>query len=93
MDYRQQLYYIFKEALHNSLKHSAAKEIVLEAQTQSKRLFIRLQDDGKGFGKEKQSCRNGLENMKRRAEMIGGKLEVRSAAGKGTTVEFNGKLA
>jgi signal transduction histidine kinase len=93
MDYRQQLYYIFKEALHNSLKHSAAKEIVLEAQTQSKRLFIRLQDDGKGFDKEKQSCRNGLENMKRRAEMIGGKLEVRSAAGKGTTVEFNGKLA
>jgi signal transduction histidine kinase len=93
MEYRQQLYYIFKEALHNSLKHSAATKVVLEAQTQGKRLLVRLKDDGKGFDKEKQFCRNGLENMKRRAEMIGGALEVRSAAGKGTTVEFNGKLA
>jgi signal transduction histidine kinase len=93
MEYRQQLYYIFKEALHNSLKHSAAKEVVLEAQTQGKRLLMRLKDDGEGFDNEKQSCRNGLENMKRRAEMIGGKVIIYSASSTGTVVEFNGKIA
>jgi signal transduction histidine kinase len=93
MDYRQQLFHIFKEALHNSLKHSAAGEVILEAHVQGRRLQMRLKDDGKGFDGEKFSNGNGLENMKRRAEMIGGKLEVRTAAGKGTTVEFNGKLA
>lgn len=93
MEYRQQLYYIFKEALHNSLKHSAAKAVVLEAQTQGRRLFMRLQDDGKGFEKEKQSDRNGLENMKHRAELIGGKVTIYSSPSNGTTVEFNGKIA
>jgi signal transduction histidine kinase len=93
MEYRQQLYYIFKEALHNSLKHSAAREIVLEAQTQGKRLLMRLKDDGKGFDKEKQPCRNGLDNMRRRAEMIGGKVIIYSAPSNGTAIEFNGKIA
>jgi signal transduction histidine kinase len=92
MEYRQQLYYIFKEALHNSLKHSAAREVILEAQMQGKRLQMRLKDDGKGFERVKMSNGNGLENMKRRAEMIGGKLEVHSTAGKGTMIEFNGRI-
>jgi len=93
MDYRQQLFHIFKEALNNSLKHSAAREVILEAQMQGKRLHMRLKDDGKGFDGEKLSNGNGLENMKRRAEMIGGKLEVHSTIGEGTLIEFNGKIS
>lgn len=93
MEFRQQLYFIFKEALHNSLKHSAAREVVLEAQTQGKGLLMRLKDNGKGFDQEKRSCRNGLENMKRRAEMLGAKVIIYSSPGNGTTVEFNGKIA
>ncbi len=93
MEYRQQLYYIFKEALHNSLKHSAAKEVVLEASIQGKYLAMRLKDDGKGFDKEQPSCRNGLENMKHRATMIGGMLAIYSSSGEGTVVEFNGKIS
>jgi signal transduction histidine kinase len=59
---------------------------------QGKRLQMRLKDDGKGFERVKMSNGNGLENMKRRAEMIGGKLEVHSTAGKGTMIEFNGRI-
>lgn len=93
MEYRQQLYYIFKEALHNSLKHSAAKEVVLEASMQGKRLAMRLQDDGKGFDQTNISAKNGLKNMKGRADMIGGVLEIHSTSGEGTVVEFSGKVS
>jgi signal transduction histidine kinase len=93
MEYRQQLYYIFKEALHNSLKHSAAKEIVLEACLQGKRLAMQLQDDGKGFDQTQISPRNGLKNMKSRAAMIGGVLAIHSTSGDGTVVEFSGKVS
>jgi signal transduction histidine kinase len=93
MEYRQQLYYIFKEALHNSLKHSAAKEVVLEAQMQNKRLHIRLGDDGKGFDPEEKSGRNGIENMRRRARLIGGTLRIHSSPGGGTVIEFSGRVS
>jgi hypothetical protein len=93
MEYRQQLYFIFKEALHNSLKHSAAPEVVLEAQMQGKRLLMRLKDDGKGFDPEKISRGNGLENMRRRAEIIGGTIEVYANPNKGAVVEFRGKIS
>ncbi|MCI0692745.1 histidine kinase [candidate division KSB1 bacterium] len=93
MEYRQQLYYIFKEALHNSLKHSAAKEVVLEARMQGKRLAMRLKDDGKGFDQTQIPARNGLKNMKSRAAIIGGALAIHSTSGEGTVVEFNGKVS
>jgi signal transduction histidine kinase len=93
MEYRQQLYYIFKEALHNCLKHSAAKEVILEANAQGKRLQMKLRDDGRGFDPKKILRGNGLENMKRRAEIIGGTIEVFSNPNEGTAVEFRGKIS
>jgi hypothetical protein len=92
MEYRQQLYYIFKEGLHNSLKHSGANEVILEARMNGKQLQMRLQDDGKGFDMNNMCNGNGLENMKRRASMIGGTLLVHSSHGAGTLIEFNGKI-
>ena len=46
-------------------------------------LEILVQDDGKGFdpASPAESRRNGLGNMRRRAEAIGGKLEWQSAPG------------
>ncbi|MGH7495301.1 MAG: sensor histidine kinase, partial [bacterium] len=93
MEYRQQLFYIFKEALHNSLKHSAAQEVVLEAHMQGKHLHMRLKDDGKGFDATQVSYRNGLTNMHSRARMIGGSLSVCSAPGEGTVIAFDGKIS
>jgi signal transduction histidine kinase len=92
MEYRQQLYYIFKEALHNSLKHSAAREVILEASLQGKRLTMRLKDDGRGFDQTKIFSRNGLNNMQSRAAMIDGVLSIHSTSREGTVVEFNGKI-
>jgi hypothetical protein len=93
MEYRQHLFLIFKEAINNSLKHSGAAEIVLTVKLRGKRLSMKLSDNGKGFDGEKASSGNGLQNMRMRAERLGGILQIASSCGSGTVVEFKGPVA
>ncbi len=53
-------------------------------------LEISVQDEGKGFdpASPAEGRRNGLGNMRRRAEAIGGRLELQSAPKAGTTVRL-----
>jgi signal transduction histidine kinase len=93
MNYRQNLYLIFKEALHNALRHGQCREIELDVAVRGKRLDVTLRDDGRGFdptqvGEEG----DGLANMQRRAAAIGGRLVLESVPGGGTTVRFLGPL-
>ena len=56
-------------------------------------LSIVVQDDGRGFAPDSQRPGgNGLRNMQQRLESIGGRAEVETEAGKGTTVRFQTKL-
>ena len=47
-----------------------------------------IQDDGQGFDKEKEANKRtlGILGMKERTEMMGGKYEISSELGQGTTV-------
>ncbi|MDR0532680.1 MAG: histidine kinase [Verrucomicrobiales bacterium] len=77
-----------KEALNNALKHSGTKELHARIAFENSVLHIVIGDQGKGFyvGDVKQG--NGLTNMQRRMEVIGGKFSIESNEGKGTTVRF-----
>ena len=84
---------IFKEALHNSLKHSQCREILLETEIVGRRLNMALKDDGIGFDLSQRHSGNGLENMMKRAETIGGNLRIESRRDTvGTIIQFSGKL-
>ena len=89
MEYRQHLYFIFKEALNNSLKHSGCTMITLSAAVNGSAFQIHLKDNGAGFEHE-QSRGNGLANMTARAKKIGGRLDVASSFTSGTSVQFDG---
>ncbi len=53
-------------------------------------LEIRILDNGRGFDPQRSADEgNGLSNMRKRLEEIGGKLEITSVLGKGTTVKFS----
>jgi signal transduction histidine kinase len=55
------------------------------------RLALEVADDGVGFRPdvpELRARRLGLTSMEERAQRIGGRLEIRSAPGKGTTVRL-----
>lgn len=91
MDYKQNLYLIFKEALNNSIKHSKCKQISLDAIIEKDVIQLILTDDGAGFDAELTMRGNGITNIKNRTKHIGGNVEI-SSAGQGTSIKFAGRI-
>jgi ligand-binding sensor domain-containing protein/two-component sensor histidine kinase len=92
MEYRQNLFLIFKEGINNSIKHSKCKHIDLETNIRGDVLEMILKDDGTGMKRTPKEAGNGLRNMVSRAESLGGRLKWKSEPGKGTTIIFAGNL-
>ncbi|PJA98495.1 MAG: hypothetical protein CO128_07035 [Ignavibacteriales bacterium CG_4_9_14_3_um_filter_30_11] len=92
MEYRQNIFLIFKEAINNSITHSNCHEIILDASIKGKRLEMTIKDNGTGFDIEKIKKGNGLDNMKRRARDIGGDLQLIRADDGGTIIKFVGDI-
>jgi len=55
-------------------------------------LTIQVQDDGAGFDPAKHPSGNGLANMERRLQQIGGACVIESQPGRGTTVSFRANI-
>jgi signal transduction histidine kinase len=85
---RRDLYLVFKEAVNNAAKYSCCKNIEIELIKQEDKLLLRITDDGEGFETATVVHGNGLNNMQQRAKVMGGKLWIDSATGKGTTVSL-----
>ncbi|MFI0448688.1 histidine kinase [Actinomadura sp. 6N118] len=87
------LYRIAQEALGNCLRHASASCVDLVLEHDRDRVRLRVIDDGTGFsiqdvfapGRRPDSY--GLRGMAERAELLGGKVNVISRPGVGTTVE------
>ena len=88
------LFRIAQEALNNSLKHSQAVRASISLRFYPRRVTLRISDNGKGFDVRRDSRnavkrrRLGLIGMRERAELIGGRLKIRSVAGKGASVSI-----
>ncbi len=84
---RHSLFLALKEAVHNCVKYSAAKDAVLTLRLAGGFLEIILQDHGRGFAPgECHGSGHGLRNLTLRAEALGGTGSVTSEPGHGTTV-------
>jgi ligand-binding sensor domain-containing protein/two-component sensor histidine kinase len=86
VDLRRQIYLVFKESLNNAVKHSGCTKVAIELKRRADGIYLTVADNGKGFDRGDLSEGNGLINMRKRAEEIGGKLEISSTPGAGTTV-------
>jgi signal transduction histidine kinase/ligand-binding sensor domain-containing protein len=90
---RRNLYLFFKEAINNIAKHSEASEVKIDfrliTSTFEKHGKLVITDNGKGFDTKDLHQGNGLLNFQKRAETLGGKVEVCSEIGKGTKIELN----
>jgi signal transduction histidine kinase len=74
-----------QEALANVRKHSGAGRVTVALHQDAAGIELEVSDDGRGFDGEPPDG-YGLPGMRARAEQIGGAVEVRSAAGRGTAV-------
>jgi signal transduction histidine kinase len=87
-DVRHNIFLVVKEALTNAIKHAAAHEVLVRAEATEHALEIVVQDDGKGFDTKQQSRGNGLGNMRRRVQAMGGSVTIESCPGQGTVVRL-----
>jgi len=87
------LYRILQEALSNIAKHAEATQVAVHIANGSDRLLLSVRDDGRGFDLAEAGHSGsapdhlGLAGMRERARLIGGRLTIVSAPGKGTTIE------
>lgn len=82
---------ISQEAVTNAVRHATATEIDIELFFDPKKVRMVVADNGRGFDPAVEPPRDagghfGLKGMRERAQSIGGKLQVTSMVGKGTTV-------
>ncbi len=79
---------IAQEAVTNALRHAQASEIKIELAFDPKLLRLTVADNGRGFSPTGDttgvSGHFGLKGMRERAEAIGAKLNLETAAGAGT---------
>lgn len=89
-EFRRNIFLSVKEALHNIVKHSKATNVFIKMKT-GKTITISIKDNGTGF--EDTAIRpysNGLHNMKKRMNDIGGRLEIKNE--NGVTVNLTAPL-
>lgn len=79
------IYRVTQESLSNVAQHAEAEHVTVELSFVG-RTILRIADDGKGLSEELRNGGLGLSGMQERALLIGGKLNIDSAAGRGTTV-------
>lgn len=85
-DLRRQVLLIFKEAIHNAVRHSGCTEVQVDLGLEHRRLVLSISDNGQGFDRRHTPAGHGLHNMEARAKSLDGRLEIASAAGRGTDV-------
>jgi signal transduction histidine kinase len=82
------VYRIAQEAIQNAIKHSEASTLTINLMYSSTGFKMTVSDDGVGFSKEALSTGIGLMNMRERAHMLNGLLNIISASGAGCTIEL-----
>jgi signal transduction histidine kinase len=84
-EYKTCIYRVVQEALHNCARHSRASTVRIRVERERDRLLLDIQDDGQGFD-VRQTKGLGLLGIQERVTHLGGKCEVRSQPGHGTSL-------
>jgi NarL family two-component system sensor histidine kinase YdfH len=82
---------VVSESLGNIARHAQAHQVWVRTFQQESMLTIEIRDDGIGFDLSHEATRAGhygLLGLRERARLAGGRLEIESASGRGTTMRF-----
>ena len=87
-DIRRNILLMFKEILHNIVKHSKATNVDIYFDRKQGQFQLLICDNGIGFDRQSEHYGNGLQSLKKRAEEIGALLEIKTELHKGTEVSI-----
>ncbi len=77
---------LVREALSNVVRHAGASTCRVTFRRDPEGTLVEIDDDGIGFDPLEPVTGMGLTNLRERATRLGGRLELTSSAGNGTTV-------
>jgi len=84
---------VVQECLSNVQKHAGATRVEVRIRRAKADIGVAVRDNGRGFASQRGSGQNtsegvGLLSMRERAELVGGRLSVRSSPGKGCQISM-----
>jgi two-component system, NarL family, sensor kinase len=79
---------VAQEAVRNSIRHASATHLSVQVRTVGDRLHLDVSDDGLGFVMGQDTGGIGLRGLRDLVREAGGRLDVRSTPGAGTTVHL-----
>lgn len=92
-DVRHNVFLAFKESVNNVVKHAQATEVHARLRLDKTSFTFEIEDNGRGpAGAEQKTGRNGLRNMRKRMEDVGGSFSIGPAAERGTIVRLTAPI-
>ena len=98
-DQADQLHHVVTEAFSNVLRHAHATTVAVRMACTQRRFTLEIRDDGVGFDpsavqeRGRRGRAQGLDNIRRRAELLEGTVELESALGRGTRLSLTMPVA
>ena len=94
MEVKEILYRVAQEALHNTIKHAQATQIMVRLACENLELLLEVEDNGIGFDPAQEFPGHlGLLSMRERVEGTGGSFKIESAFRQGTKIRAQIPLA
>jgi signal transduction histidine kinase len=92
-DLRHNLFLAFKEAVNNVVKHAQASEVRIRLRLDSTTFTLEIEDNGRGPGEAAtKTGRNGLRNMRKRMEDVGGAFVMAPGPQNGTLIQLTAPI-
>jgi ligand-binding sensor domain-containing protein/signal transduction histidine kinase len=85
---RHEMFLVFKEAIHNVVRHSGANSVHVQLSANAPSLVLQIEDDGCGLSSDSNVHGHGLGSMRERVLALGGTMRVETGAKGGTSLEF-----
>jgi two-component system sensor histidine kinase UhpB len=83
------IYRVAQEALTNVVRHAAARTVALALERRGDAVVLRVTDDGRGIEPADLDSSFGIRGMRERALLVGARLTIDTAPGRGTSVELD----
>jgi signal transduction histidine kinase len=91
---RHNIFLASKEAITNIVRHARATAVSVRLRLEPESFSLEIEDNGKGLaGLDENKGRNGLRNMRKRLEDVGGEFSISAAPEGGTRVKLTAPLA
>src|SRR5258705_843413 len=88
-DQKLMIFRILQEQTNNIIKYADAKNVIISLKEENNKVYLSIQDDGKGFDTSVQSRGIGFVNIYNRVDAFGGEMDIISSPANGCSLQID----